>query len=424
MKYCSKCGNPMEDEMLFCQKCGTRVAESSTANTTINEHENAQSNKKGVVQSQSGKPRKGMKILAVVCGIFAIIYALISVITAPFIFSMTAFLGVLAFMFFLLSKSPKGNPHLMGKQKGLKKSTFVIICVVLAFALFGIIATQTGMGSMPNTPAGSTSDGTLDHEDSHLQEGKSNYVRCDVEQFANITGEELIALLGEPNSISDGTCSGAFEIPCVYYDYNNNEMLGEVSFALVNNEVIRFTSYKDDYAYSGKGSVLKDFGIEKGKNSVVVADTGVALCYHCPSDVVDDFQISLIEDKTFGFLQVTYEMMYYEEWYLPMDITEKSNYQYWTQEIVKSLLKSPKSADFPNITEWAIIANPFYVAAQSYVDAQNSFGAEVRSKFTFIYIANTSEIIYAVFDGEVIADNGYVPMADLVAEIAAGATQK
>ena len=95
-----------------------------------------------------------------------------------------------------------------------------------------------------------------------------------------------------------------------------------------------------------------------------------------------------------------------------------------TQETVKSLLKAPKSADFPNITEWAIVANPFYVAAQSYVDAQNSFGAEVRSDFTFIYIKDTSEIIYAVFDGEVIADNGYVSTADLVAQIAAGNTQE
>ena len=116
--------------------------------------------------------------------------------------------------------------------------------------------------------------------------------------------------------------------------------------------------------------------------------------------------------------------MYYEEWYLPMDISEQSNYQYWTQETVKSLLKAPKSADFPNITEWAIVANPFYVAVQSYVDAQNSFGAEVRSDFTFIYIKDTSEIIYAVFDGEVIADNGYVSTADLVAQIAAGNTQE
>jgi hypothetical protein len=429
MKYCSKCGNPMEDEMLFCQKCGTRVANPSTADTAINGLENAQSNKKDVVQGQMGKPRKGMKILALACGVFAIIYALISIITEPFMLSMTAFFGVLALMFFVLSKSPKGNPHLLGKQKGLKKSVFVIICVVLAFALVGIIASQTEMGGTSNKPAGSTSDSTPEYENSDLQQGENNSddtanVLCDVEQFANITGEELIALLGDPDSISDGTCSGAFEIPCVYYDYNDDEVLGEVSFALVNNEVIRFTSYKDDYEYTGKGSVLEDFGIEKGENCAIAADTGVALRYRCPSDVVDDFWINLIEDDTFGFLQVTYEMMYYEEWYLPMDISEQSNYQYWTQETVKSLLKAPKSADFPNITEWAIVANPFYVAVQSYVDAQNSFGAEVRSDFTFIYIKDTSEIIYAVFDGEVIADNGYVSTADLVAQIAAGNTQE
>lgn len=24
MKYCAKCGNPMDDDMMFCQKCGTK----------------------------------------------------------------------------------------------------------------------------------------------------------------------------------------------------------------------------------------------------------------------------------------------------------------------------------------------------------------------------------------------------------------
>ncbi len=111
--------------------------------------------------------------------------------------------------------------------------------------------------------------------------------------------------------------------------------------------------------------------------------------------------------------------MYYEEWYLSMNIEEKSNYQYWTQETVKSLLKAPKSADFPKINNWAIVANPFYVAVQSYVDAQNSFGAEIRNEFTFIYVTGTKEIIYAIFDGKVIVDNGYVTTADVVSQIVA-----
>ncbi len=34
MKYCAKCGNPMEDDMMFCQKCGTKFE--GIASTALN----------------------------------------------------------------------------------------------------------------------------------------------------------------------------------------------------------------------------------------------------------------------------------------------------------------------------------------------------------------------------------------------------
>ena len=77
-------------------------------------------------------------------------------------------------------------------------------------------------------------------------------------------------------------------------------------------------------------------------------------------------------------------------------------------------MKSPSTAKFPNILEWSIVKNKFYVAVQAYVDAQNAFGATTRSDFAFIYKVDTSDIVYAVFDGEVIADNGYVKTEELV----------
>lgn len=105
--------------------------------------------------------------------------------------------------------------------------------------------------------------------------------------------------------------------------------------------------------------------------------------YRCPADGIDDFRAEQIDGDTFGYLQVTYDMSFYEEWYLPMSISDKSDYQYWTQENVKQLLKAPKSADFPSITNgWSFGRNQYYVAVQSYVDAQNSFGAQIRSEFT------------------------------------------
>lgn len=90
-------------------------------------------------------------------------------------------------------------------------------------------------------------------------------------------------------------------------------------------------------------------------------------------------------------------------------ITDKYAYYSIAQEIVKSCLKSPKSADFPSIVwspdEIAMQRNGDLVAVQSYVDAQNSFGAEIRSEFlvefqvididTYTYLP-----IYINIDGE------------------------
>lgn len=283
----------------------------------------------------------------------------------------------------------------------------LIYCAVMT--CFVIVAAVTSGNQKEPSGNQGTTQGNVTSDDMQ----KDNLV-YDVTQFSKISGAELIAILGQPDSVDEGTCNGAFEIPCAYYDYNNAEGLGEVSFVLVNNSVVRFTSYQN-YPFTDGDAILAEFGIEKGENCVTVANTDVALRYRCPADGIDDFNVQLIDGNTFGCLQVTYDMSFYEEWYLPMSISDKSDYQYWTQETVKQLLKAPKSADFPSITNgWSFGRNQHYVAVQSYVDAQNSFGAEIRSEFTFIYFADTSTIAYAVFDGEVIADNGYTKTADIV----------
>lgn len=48
--------------------------------------------------------------------------------------------------------------------------------------------------------------------------------------------------------------------------------------------------------------------------------------YRCPADGIDDFRAEQIDGDTFGYLQVTYDMSFYEEWYLPMSISDKSDY--------------------------------------------------------------------------------------------------
>ena len=276
--------------------------------------------------------------------------------------------------------------------------SLVMCLIVIAAAIY------SGGLSNPSTMQGNVTGENI----------QSDEIVYDVTKFSKVTGAELIGILGQPDSVDEGTCTGAFEVPCVYYDYDNAEGLGDVSFALVNNSVVRFTSY-NTYPYTDSDEILNAFGISMGENGSKAEDNGTALRYRCPADGIDDFRADLIEGETFGSLQVTYDMAFYEEWYIPMSISDMSDYQYATMETVKQLLKSPKSADFPNITDgWSFGKNQHYVAVQSYVDAQNSFGAEVRSEFTFIYFADTNTIAYAVFDGEVIANNGYTATADIV----------
>lgn len=283
----------------------------------------------------------------------------------------------------------------------------VITCIFIAAVAFG------GRGnSEPKEPSDNpeVTQSNVGNENGGQQQTELIY---DVTQFSKLSGAELIGILGQPDSTDESTCNGSFEIPCVYYEYNNAEGLGEVSFVLVNNSVVRFTSY-NEYPYTDGKEILGNFGIVEGENCTKAADTNNALRYRCPADGVDDFRAELIEGDTFGFLQVTYDMAFYEEWYLPVPMSDYVNYQTWTEEAVKSLLKSPKSADFAGFDGWSIARNQYYVAVQSYVDAQNSFGAELRSEFTFIYFTGTDTIAYAVFDGEVIADNNYVKTADLI----------
>lgn len=147
MKYCYKCGNPMEDDMSFCQKCGTRAMEPSPeyaeppyakryapSEPRMRRAPEARPKERTHARPLPTKFRTGLLVSAWVCVVFAAIYVLIA-LSDPTIVSAAGFFGVLAFMFFVLARSPKGSPFLLGMQAGLKKPVFVLLCVVLAFVI-------------------------------------------------------------------------------------------------------------------------------------------------------------------------------------------------------------------------------------------------------------------------------------------------
>lgn len=165
MKYCSKCGNPMEDDMLFCQECGTKfvvvkntgptIGQQQASNAfvnTISDNEQSTPGVKTIKTSKStGRVRKGMKVWAIVCAVFAVLYVVIGAASGDTSMSvaMGTFCGILCGMFWVLAYSPKEKKGILGKDSGITKKKFVIICVIVAFVVCGI---SGGMSSSEEAP--------------------------------------------------------------------------------------------------------------------------------------------------------------------------------------------------------------------------------------------------------------------------------
>lgn len=79
---------------------------------------------------------------------------------------------------------------------------------------------------------------------------------------------------------------------------------------------------------------------------------------------------------------------------------EASKWQILCRKKVEKILKSPSTAKFPSITEWGFGKKKNKIIVQGYVDAQNGFGAEIRSKFQFKIDTKTETITSFIFDGE------------------------
>lgn len=71
-----------------------------------------------------------------------------------------------------------------------------------------------------------------------------------------------------------------------------------------------------------------------------------------------------------------------------------------TDNLILSLLKSPSTAKFPDISEYGIKVHNKVGKVVGYVDAQNSFGATLRSYFVVEYDMDKHKVISLEFDGK------------------------
>jgi hypothetical protein len=85
-----------------------------------------------------------------------------------------------------------------------------------------------------------------------------------------------------------------------------------------------------------------------------------------------------------------------------LSFSDMSKFKFLTQEYVNKFLKAPSTAAYPDITQWLMSKFKDVVTVQSWVDAQNSFGAMIRSQFTAQYSYSSEKLTYLEIDGKVI----------------------
>lgn len=153
---------------------------------------------------------------------------------------------------------------------------------------------------------------------------------------------------------------------------------------------------------------LKDCGVnvetiehdEMLDNTYSNGETG----YRVSTEDVNNIILYLHPDKSVNIIRYASNDMYAEgklistisDYIVTWD--EASDLQISCQKAIKEILKSPSTAKFPSLSKWYMWKEDGLTYVQGYVDAQNSFGAELRSDFQFIIDGRTVRSL--IFDGE------------------------
>ena len=160
--------------------------------------------------------------------------------------------------------------------------------------------------------------------------------------------------------------------------YNQLKECGYISIGKLTlvNEITTTKSFKVTGEYYGSGMII-------------VEETGLYYFSWGSDTLYDAENPDVIKDIS------DYAILY----------NDRSSYFLPTENAIKNLLKSPSTADFPDWHDgWGLSVENGIVTVSSYVDAQNSFGAVLRSNFIAQYRMSDGQGIYLEFDGEVYID--------------------
>lgn len=140
----------------------------------------------------------------------------------------------------------------------------------------------------------------------------------DANQFSRISAEELVDIMGEPNSIEDyewRVPKTGESIVGKLYIYEDNKY----EFILFDNQLVRLNVYsgsfmwnsEEKFTFENEESIFKMFNISPNEHLKKVVDNNLTLRYTPVSDKVAEVWIQEIENNQFEIAKITYNLNYF-----------------------------------------------------------------------------------------------------------------
>lgn len=205
MKYCTKCGRQMNDDIKFCPECGTQAQE------WFNSSQDRQFNLASETKVLPKRTRWGMVIAATVYLLFAFLGICVGLSEKDYgmVVGMGfGMFGIMGIMFIILAKSPKEYPNILGRETGCSKPLFVLMSIILSFVV-------TCVGVFMDTEKDSLSTST--------QHDESQYVQAEV--IPEISEETIIIETIEAPVFT--ITYNQYDCRTLFDDINNNAFAAE-----------------------------------------------------------------------------------------------------------------------------------------------------------------------------------------------------
>lgn len=141
-----------------------------------------------------------------------------------------------------------------------------------------------------------------------VDNSKEENTIIDATKFSRISPEELIKLMGEPESKEEVEykLSETRSYDATYYIYEDSKY----EFMVIDNEVVRFT-YNGEYREKNNNDdeLFEIFKISPGPNVKKVADTPIAIRFQMVNEKIADYWVAFWDEST--MYKVTYNMNYF-----------------------------------------------------------------------------------------------------------------